>query len=157
MGSAWGSASVKRSISGSNNRSNRREVTAITTSKSKQVWTVADTPANPAEVLRVKDNNVLLPEYLVAVLHCPLVLAQTIHMMTGNAHPRLTNDDVANLTVSIPSPEMQAHVADEVVRRREEARRLRAEAEAGWEEAQRWFEVELLCTSTDDPRGSVHD
>ena len=95
-------------------------------------------------VLRVKDRAALLPEYLAAILRSRLVLSQTTHMMTGNTHPRLTNDDVANLTVPIPSLEVQAHVADEVVRRREEARRLRAEAEAGWAEAKRWFEVQLL-------------
>lgn len=95
-------------------------------------------------VLRVKDSAALLPEYLAAVLRSRLVLSQTVHMMTGNTHPRLTNDDVANLTVPIPSPEVQARIADEVVRRREEARRLRAEAEAGWEGAKRWFEVQLL-------------
>ena len=47
-------------------------------------------------VLRVKDNGTLLPEYLAAVLRSRLALAQTTHMMTGNTHPRLTNDDVTN-------------------------------------------------------------
>ena len=57
--------------------------------------------------------------------------------MAGNARPRLTNDDTATLMVSLPSTKVQAGVADEVVRRAEEARRLRAEAEAGWEGAKR--------------------
>jgi len=95
-------------------------------------------------VLRVKDGTALLPEYLAAVLRSRPVLAQTVHMMTGNTHPRLTNDDVETLTVPIPSPEVQTRIADEVVRRREGARRLRAEAEAGWTEAKRQFEVQLL-------------
>ncbi len=95
-------------------------------------------------VLRVKDGKTLLPEYLAAILRSRLVLSQTVHMMTGNTHPRLTNDDVANLTVPIPSPEVQARVADEIVRRRDGARRLRREAEAGWEAAKGWFEGELL-------------
>lgn len=95
-------------------------------------------------VLRVKDGKTLLPEYLAAILRSRLVLSQTVHMMTGNTHPRLTNDDVANLTVPIPTPEVQARVADEIVRRRDEARRLRGEAEAGWEAAKGWFEVQLL-------------
>ena len=95
-------------------------------------------------VLRVKDRQALLPEYLAAVLRSRLVLAQTVHMMTGNTHPRLTNDDVANLTIPIPTPEVQGIIATEVRHRREEARRLRAEAEAGWEGAREWFEEELL-------------
>ncbi len=95
-------------------------------------------------VLRVKDRETLLPEYLAAVLRSRLVLAQTVHMMTGNTHPRLTNDDVANLMIPIPAPEVQGVIAAEVRRRRQEARRLRVEAEAGWEGAKGWFEKELL-------------
>ena len=98
-------------------------------------------------VLRVKDGEALLPEYLAAILRSRLALSQTVHMMTGNTHPRLTNDDVANLTVPIPPLEMQVRVADEIVRRRDEARRLRGEAEAGWEGAKGWFEGELLGRS----------
>ena len=97
-------------------------------------------------MLRVKDGETLLPEYLAAILRSRLVLSQTVHMMTGNTHPRLTNDDVANLTIPIPSMETQASVANEIVRRREMARRLRGEAEAGWEGAKGWFEVQLLST-----------
>ena len=95
-------------------------------------------------VLRVKDSKALLPEYLAVILRSRLVLSQTVHMMTGNTHPRLTNDDVADLTVPIPSPEVQASVANEIVRRREEARRLRGEAEAGWETTKEWFEIQVL-------------
>ena len=98
-------------------------------------------------VLRVKDGETLLPEYLAAILRSRLVLSQTVHMMTGNTHPRLTNDDVANLTIPIPSLEVQMRIAGEIVHRREPARRLRAEAEAGWAAAKRWFEVQLLETA----------
>lgn len=97
-------------------------------------------------VLRVKDGVELLPEYLAAILRSRLVLSQTVHMMTGNTHPRLTNDDVVNLTVPIPSLEVQESIAGEIVQRREQARRLRGEAEAGWEGAKGWFEGELLDT-----------
>ena len=100
-------------------------------------------------VLRVKDNETLLPEYLAAILRSRLVLSQTVHMMTGNTHPRLTNDDVANLTIPIPSVEVQASVAAEIVRRRDAARRLRGEAEGGWIAAKGRFEVELLRRAND--------
>ena len=95
-------------------------------------------------VLRVKDRDALLPEYLAAILRSRLVLSQTVHMMTGNTHPRLTNDDVTNLTIPIPSLEVQARIGGEVVRRRDAARRLRREAEVGWAAAKRRFEMGLL-------------
>lgn len=95
-------------------------------------------------VLRVKCRETLMPEYLATILRSRLVLAQTIHMMTGNTHPRLTNDDVANLQIPIPRMQVQETIAAEVGRRREEARRLRSDAEAGWQEAKQWFEMQLL-------------
>ena len=108
-------------------------------------------------VLRVKDRATLLPEYLAAILRSRLVLAQTTHMMTGNTHPRLTNDDVANLTIPIPNPTLQGIIAAEVRRRRETARRRRAEAEAGWKGAKEWFEEQILGTLPDYPRSNAHD
>ena len=95
-------------------------------------------------VMRVKNNEILRPDYLAAILRSSLTLAQTRHMMTGNTHPRLTNEDVVNLVVPVPKPEVQETIAIEVRRRRDEARRLRAEAEAGWQAAKRWFEEQLL-------------
>ena len=95
-------------------------------------------------VLQVKDRETLLPEYLGVVLRSRLILAQTAHMMTGNTHPRLTNDDVANLQIPIPGMVYQDIIAAEVVRRREHARRLRSDAEAGWQAAKQWFEEQLL-------------
>ena len=65
-------------------------------------------------------------------------------MMTGNTHPRLTNEDVINLAIPIPKPAVQESIASEVRRRREEARRLRSEAENEWQAAKRWFEEQLL-------------
>ena len=95
-------------------------------------------------VLRVIDRKALLPEYLATILRSRVILAQTTHMMTGNTHPRLTNYDVANLTILIPGLAVQETIISEVNRRREEARRLRAEAEAGWDAAKQWFEDQLL-------------
>ena len=99
-------------------------------------------------VLRVKDRKSLLSDYLATVLRSRLVLAQTIHMMTGNTHPRLTNDDVANLKIPIPGLEIQGTIAAEDRRLRLAARRLRTEAEAGWRAAKRWFEDQLLGAAT---------
>lgn len=95
-------------------------------------------------VLRVKDRESLSPEYLAAILRSRLVLDQTVHMMAGNTHPRLTDQDVADLRIPIPDMETQEAIANEIIRRREESRRLRAEAEAGWQKAKAWFEGQLL-------------
>jgi len=96
-------------------------------------------------VLRVKNSESLRPDYLGAILRSSLTLAQTRHMMTGNTHPRLTNEDVVNLMIPIPTKvAVQETIAVEARRRREEARRLRAEAEAGWQKAKLWFEEQLL-------------
>ena len=95
-------------------------------------------------VLRVKNKEVLMSDYLAAVLRSRIVLAQTVHMMTGNILPRLANADVANLMIPIPALEIQKVIATEVRRRREESRRLRSKAESGWQDAKRWFEKQLL-------------
>lgn len=95
-------------------------------------------------VLRVINEKSLQPEYLAAVLRSSLILAQTRHMMTGNTHPRLANEDVIKLVVPIPDVSTQQSIATEIRRRRERARALRAEAEQGWAEAKRWFEEQLL-------------
>lgn len=95
-------------------------------------------------VLRVKPDTALLPEYLATILRSSLILAQTRHMMTGNTHPRLANDDVVNLIIPVPDIATQTTIAAEVRRRREAARALRTKAEADWSEAKRWFEEQLL-------------
>lgn len=95
-------------------------------------------------VMRVKNNDTLRPDYLAAILRSSLTLAQTRHMMTGNTHPRLTNEDVVSLVIPVPKPVIQEAIAIEARRRREDARRLRAEAEAGWQAAKHWFEEQLL-------------
>lgn len=95
-------------------------------------------------VLRGNGTHYLNPDYLATILRSSPILAQTRHMMTGNTHPRLTNDDVINLVIPIPTAQTQEKVAAEVNHRRIEARRLRAEAEAEWQAAKERFEQQLL-------------
>ncbi|MCG3136219.1 MAG: hypothetical protein HJJLKODD_00045 [Phycisphaerae bacterium] len=99
-------------------------------------------------VMRVRNGNdgkpLVLPDYLAAVLRSVVVLAQTRHMMTGNTHPRLANDDVVNLVVPVPDTATQKKIAAEVTRRRNAARRLREDATRLWDDAKRRFEEELL-------------
>lgn len=106
---------------------------------------VCSTEFHVMRVLLGKDGKPrVLPDYLAAVLRSGLVLAQTRHMMTGNTHPRLTNEDVVNLVIPVPEPEVQFAIAAEVAHRREQAKKLRAEAVALWEQAKVDFEAALL-------------
>lgn len=95
-------------------------------------------------VLRVNNPNTLLPEYLAAALRSRIILSQTTHMASGNTHPRLTNYDVENLLIPIPALETQETIVAEIRRRRQKARRLRAQADAVLREAKRKFEAQLL-------------
>ena len=99
-------------------------------------------------VIRIRKDEsnrpLLVPDYLASVLRSSVVLLQTRHMMTGNTHPRLANEDVVNLVVPIPDRTIQQKIADEISHRREKARRLRVEADVIWEDAKRRFEEGLL-------------
>ena len=104
-----------------------------------------------------KGRPLLIPDYLAAVMRSSLVLAQTRHMMTGNTHPRLANEDVVNLVVPVPNAKVQEKIAAEVARRRIEARRLRDEARTLWDEAKRRFEEELLGPDPDAEKPKASD
>lgn len=86
----------------------------------------------------------LIPDYLACVLRSSIVLRQTRHMMTGNTHPRLANEDVINLVVPEPGRDVQQRIAAEIASRRESARCLRDEAAKLWDDAKLHFEEELL-------------
>lgn len=84
-------------------------------------------------------------EYLHAFLSLNSLRRVARYAFTGSAgHQRVPEDFLAELPFPIPAPAIQERIAAEVCRRREEARRLRAEAEAGWQAAKRWFEEQLL-------------
>ncbi len=98
------------------------------------------------EFLVLRCNQEYQPEAVLAVLRTAL-FRDMMYLRTRGATPsrfRLNSDDL----LSIPFPAMdttvQSIVADEFRRRREESRRLRSEAESGWQEAKRWFGRQLL-------------
>ena len=95
-------------------------------------------------VMRVIDTNVVLPEYVAAILRSNLILCQTRHMMTGNTHPRISNDDVKNLYIPIPSISTQTLIVEELHQRRIAARTRKIEAAKEWQVAQARFEQELM-------------
>jgi len=64
-------------------------------------------------VLRIKPSDPPIhSDYLAAALRSSLVVAQTKHMMTGNTHPRLANDDVVDLLVPIPDEATQTEIVE---------------------------------------------
>lgn len=95
-------------------------------------------------VMRVIDTTTVLPEYVAAILRSDLILSQTRHMMTGNTHPRISNDDVRNLYIPVPNIAIQKKIVDELKQCRMKARKLRNEAEQEWQTARKRFEKELL-------------
>ena len=95
-------------------------------------------------VMRVIDTTTVLPEYVAAILRSDLILSQTRHMMTGNTHPRISNEDVQNLYIPVPDISVQMQVVDDLRKRRIEARKLKLKAEQEWQEAKAQFERELL-------------
>ena len=94
-------------------------------------------------VMRVNCSDVL-PEYLTAIMRSKIIVAQTKHMMTGNTHPRIANDDVRNLRIPVPSMDVQHTIINEMRKRVERSRLLKREAEIEWTAAKERFERELM-------------
>jgi type I restriction enzyme S subunit len=95
-------------------------------------------------VMRVLNQKALLPTYLAVVMRTQLIVAQTKHMMTGNTHPRLANEDVVNLLIPLADRATQQCIVDETLACQAEAARLRAHAETVWQQARERFEQQLL-------------
>jgi len=95
-------------------------------------------------VMEPFDTEMLRPEYLAVVMRTSLIVAQTKHMMTGNTHPRIANEDVAKLLLPLTDPSKQALIGEETLRKQAESVRLRDRAETIWREARERFEQQLL-------------
>lgn len=93
--------------------------------------------------LRVFDDEVL-PEYLAAFLNTSVGLALSNRGVTGGTRIALDYDTIRRLSIPVPDRVMQHVIATEVRHRKEEARRLRAEAESEWAAAKERFEAQLL-------------
>ncbi len=106
---------------------------------------ISATCSTEFHVLRLGKSTVkVLPDYLATVLRSSLILTQTAHMMTGNTHPRLANEDVTELLVPIPNElSVQEKIVGEVKHRQAQARALREEAEREWQSAKEKFEKAL--------------
>ena len=83
-------------------------------------------------------------DYLWAVLRAQFSLDQMIQRASGGNYPAITETELANITVPVPSMEAQDVIAAEVRNRHQQARRLREGAESGWQAAKQWFEEQLI-------------
>ena len=83
-------------------------------------------------------------DYLWCILRSSICLSQMRQRSSGGNYPAITEAELGNIAVPVPEEHIQSHVATEVVHCIQEALRLRSEAERGWQEAKRWFEVQLL-------------
>jgi len=99
-------------------------------------------------VLRHTDERRVTRDYLWCILRTKMCLDQLLQRASGGNYPAITEQELAKVLVPVPDRRLQSEIAAEARRRREEARRLRAEAEADWEAARRWFEEQLLGKPT---------
>lgn len=83
-------------------------------------------------------------DYLWSVLRAQFSLEQMIQRASGGNYPAITETELGNITIPVPSMQMQETIATEVQYRHQQARILREEAESGWQAAKRWFEEQLL-------------
>lgn len=64
--------------------------------------------------------------------------------VTGGTRVALDYNAIRAIEIPVPSIAIQEQIVAEAHRRRDEARKLRAEAEQGWREAKAQFEAALL-------------
>lgn len=95
-------------------------------------------------VIRSIDESRITRDYLWCILRTKMSLSQMLQRASGGNYPAITESELAKVLIPIPDKNVQKVIATEARRRREEARRLRTEAETGWEAAKRWFEEQLL-------------
>ena len=85
-----------------------------------------------------------LPEYLAAYLNTSFGTAVSNRGVTGGTRVALDYGVIQAIPIPLPPVSVQQVIIVEVRRRREEASRLRAEAETGWQAAKQWFEQQLI-------------
>lgn len=83
-------------------------------------------------------------DYLWCILRAQFSLAQMIQRASGGSYPAITETELGNITVPVPSLEVQENIATEVQYRHRQARRFQMEAESGWQVTKQWFEEQLL-------------
>lgn len=95
-------------------------------------------------VIRGVDESRVMRDYLWCILRSKLCLSQMLQRASGGNYPAITEPELANVLIPVPTMDVQKAIAAEARRRRDEAHRLCAEADSGWHAAKHWFEEQLL-------------
>ncbi len=95
-------------------------------------------------VIRNVDQSRVMNDYLWCILRRKICLTQMLQRASGGNYPAITEPELTKVLIPVPTMDIQNTIAAEARRRRDEARRLRAEADSGWQAAKRWFEEQLL-------------
>lgn len=103
-------------------------------------------PANINQhIVRLRINSGdCLPDYLAAYLNTSVGLAISNRYVTGGTRIALDYQAIRSLPIPIPPKEVQKVIIEELNKCRNEAQRLRQEAETEWQAAKRRFEEQLL-------------
>ena len=106
-------------------------------------------PANINQhIVRMRiDTARCLPEFLCEWLNSAVGLVLSNRYVSGGTRAALDYAAIRSIRVPLPRIADQERIVDAIATKRDETRRLQAEAEAGWTEAKRRFEVELLGTA----------
>jgi type I restriction enzyme, S subunit len=98
-------------------------------------------------VLRHVDEKRVSRNYLWCVLRSRLCLDQMLQKASGGNYPAITETELAKLLIPLPGRQAQDRISVEASRRRDEARRLHAEADAQWQLAKNAFENQIAGAS----------
>ena len=103
-------------------------------------------PANINQhIVRMRiDAERCLPTFLCEWLNSTGGLELSNRSVSGGTRVALDYKAIRNIRVPLPPIAEQERLVALIVTKRNEARRLRAEAKAGWQAAKHWFEEQLL-------------
>ena len=82
--------------------------------------------------------------YLWCILRSQICLRQMLQRSSGGNYPAITEAEMRNVLIPLPSLEIQESITEEIERRRDRARDLRETAAREWEAAKAAFEKRLL-------------
>jgi type I restriction enzyme S subunit len=116
-----------------------------------KVW-LADRPGccSPEfRVLRVRSG--VDSGFVAAILRSDVVLNQTRYVSTGNTHPRITDEDLLDTVVPVPSNEQQRAISSFVSEQQRAAFSIEAVARDRWESAKQAFARDALLAAGGSP------
>jgi len=95
-------------------------------------------------VIRHVDSTRIDRRFLWATLRLSICLKQMLRRASGGNYPAITQDELANVLIPVPTKPIQQAILKEIMRRSDEADRLESHAESTWDEARTRFEQQLL-------------